>query len=111
MDVVPWSWFLGQNQNYRIFQEKTGPEIIEEIFNEFSFSDYQNSCQGNFPKSDYCVQYQESSFNFETSGTNLQTSTNIIIDQPLVSDYETLVYAGGFRNIEDGRQLTDLRMM
>lgn len=64
MQLVPWSWFLGKNQNFKIFQNKSAPEIIESIFTDFKFSDFQNVCEKEYPKLDYCVQYQESSLHF-----------------------------------------------
>ena len=36
-EVVPWLWFLGQTSDCRIFQNKTVPEIITQIFQEFGF--------------------------------------------------------------------------
>ncbi len=62
--VVPWLWFLDQTTDCRIFQNKTAPEIIKQIFQEYGFRDFSLSLYGDFVKRDYCVQYRESDFNF-----------------------------------------------
>lgn len=64
-EVVPWLWFLTRTSDCRIFQNKSVPEIIEQIFQDLGFSDYEISqVQGTHAKRDYCVQYRESDFNF-----------------------------------------------
>lgn len=62
--MVPWLWFLDQTTDCRIFQNKTAPDIIKQIFQEYGYSDYSLSLYGDFVKRDYCVQYRESDFNF-----------------------------------------------
>ena len=62
--VVPWLWFLDQTTDCRIFQNKTTPDIIKQIFQEYGFKDFSLSLYGNFVQRDYCVQYRESDFNF-----------------------------------------------
>lgn len=62
--MVPWLWFLTLTADCRIFQDKTAPDIIEQIFKDLSFTDYQVSVSGNHPSRPYCVQYRESDFNF-----------------------------------------------
>jgi len=64
MQVVSWSWFMGQNRNFRIFQNKSVLDIIEEIFNDYANANFQINCQKTYPPLDYCVQYQESSGEF-----------------------------------------------
>jgi type VI secretion system secreted protein VgrG len=64
-EVVPWLWFLTRTTDCRIFQEKTATEIIEQVFQDLGFSDYDISqIQGNHPKRNYCVQYRETDFAF-----------------------------------------------
>ncbi len=64
-EVVPWLWFLTLSANCRIFQNMSVKEIIEKVFKDLSFSDYQTSqIKGNHPKREYCVQYHETDFNF-----------------------------------------------
>ncbi len=65
--VVPWLWFLGKTSDCRIFQNKTIPEIIDSIFNEYGVSKFtKDKLSGNYPKHEYCVQYRESDLNFIT---------------------------------------------
>lgn len=69
-DVVPWLWLLTQRAGCRIFQDKSIPDIITAIFNEYNngYSDvvsYDNSTTpANHIPLDYCVQYRETDFNF-----------------------------------------------
>ena len=62
--VVPWLWFLTRVSDCRIFQEKKVPEIIEQIFRDHGFTDFENGLSGEYPKWEYCVQYRETDFNF-----------------------------------------------
>ena len=63
-EVVPWLWFLTRTADCRIFQKKTVPQIIEQIFSDLGFSDFQLQLGGSHPERDYCVQYRETDFNF-----------------------------------------------
>jgi type VI secretion system secreted protein VgrG len=63
-EVVPWLWFLTQTANCRIFQKKTAPEIIQKVFDDLGFTDYELELKNTYAKRDYCVQYRETSFNF-----------------------------------------------
>ncbi len=60
----PWFWFLSRTADCRIFQKKTAPEIIQEIFRDAGFSDFKNSLAGSYRTWEYCVQYRESDLNF-----------------------------------------------
>jgi type VI secretion system secreted protein VgrG len=40
-EVVPWPWFLGRTADCRIFQNKTVKEIIEQVFGDLGFSDFE----------------------------------------------------------------------
>lgn len=62
-ELVPWLWFLTRMADCRIFQEKTIPEVIEQVFKDAGFTDYQLEL-GSYDKWDYCVQYRETHFNF-----------------------------------------------
>ncbi len=63
-EVVPWLWFLTRTTDCRIFQKKTAPEIVEQIFKDLGFAAYQLSLRGTYVKRDYCVQYRETDFDF-----------------------------------------------
>ena len=63
-EVVPWLWFLTLRQDCRIFQDQCVPDIVTTLFEELGFYDYRNALEGDFPRQDYCVQYQETDFHF-----------------------------------------------
>lgn len=64
-EVVPWMWFLTQTADCRIFQNQTVPQIIEQIFQDLGFSDFETSeIKGQHKEWEYCVQYRETDFNF-----------------------------------------------
>jgi len=62
--LVPWLWFLTRTADCRIFQEKTVPDIIKEVFREHGFTDFEELLSGDYRTWDYCVQYRETDFNF-----------------------------------------------
>jgi type VI secretion system secreted protein VgrG len=64
LKVVPWTWFLTRTTNCRIFQDMTVPQVIEQIFKDFGFSDFQDQISGTHNPWTYCVQYRETAFNF-----------------------------------------------
>jgi len=63
-EIRPWLWALTLTHNCRIFQHLTVPEIIKKVFDDLGFSDYRFRLIYSYDKRDYCVQYQESAFNF-----------------------------------------------
>ncbi len=63
-EVVPWLWILTLTQNSRIFQEKSAIEIITQIFDEYDFAEYRNATKSTYQVREYCVQYNETAFNF-----------------------------------------------
>src|SRR5580658_4029637 len=69
MEVVPWFWFLTRQTYCRIFQAKSVPEIVTEIFDQQKdkshTADYKmNVNAGDYDELEYCVQYRETTFNF-----------------------------------------------
>ncbi len=62
--VVPWLWFLTRTADCRIFQEKTIPEIIKEVFKKHGFTNFEDGLTGSYSAWEYCVQYRETDFNF-----------------------------------------------
>jgi type VI secretion system secreted protein VgrG len=60
----PWLWFLSLTADCRIFQEMTVPDIVQELFRDHGFSDFDNRLNGTYRQWDYCVQYRESDLNF-----------------------------------------------
>jgi type VI secretion system secreted protein VgrG len=64
-EMVPWLWFLTQTSDCRIFQEKDVKQILEQIFRDLGFTDFDMSgVMGHHPKREYCVQYRETDFEF-----------------------------------------------
>jgi len=62
--VVPWFWFLTRVSDCRIFQEKTVPDIIKEVFDSRGFDQFELRLSRSFVTREYCVQYRETDFNF-----------------------------------------------
>jgi len=60
----PWLWFLTRSADCKIFQAKTVPDIIKDVFREHGFSDFKDTLSGTYPTWEYCVQYRETAFNF-----------------------------------------------
>ncbi len=59
--IVPHAWLLTQIYQSRIFQHKSVPDILREVFKSFEVS-YE--LQGNYKPRNYCVQYRETDFDF-----------------------------------------------
>jgi len=60
----PWLWFLTRTSDCKIFQEKTVPDIIKDVFRENGMSDFADRLNGSYRRWEYCVQYGETDFNF-----------------------------------------------
>jgi type VI secretion system secreted protein VgrG len=61
LEIVPEFWFLTRKAQSRIFQQKTVPDILTEVFQGLNVS---NQLKGQYQPRDYCVQYRETDFNF-----------------------------------------------
>jgi len=64
MTVHAWLWFLTRTSDCRIFQEKTVPDIIKEVFADHSMAVFDDGLTGTYAKREYCVQYRETDFDF-----------------------------------------------
>ncbi|MCK4870428.1 MAG: hypothetical protein KAS93_04890 [Gammaproteobacteria bacterium] len=63
--LVPWFWHLKFDSDCRIFQDKTIVQIFTSICKEKGFADYDISqLSGSYKPLPYCVQYNESTFDF-----------------------------------------------
>jgi type VI secretion system secreted protein VgrG len=63
-ELRPWFWWLTLEADARIFQNKSVPDIITSLFQEFGYVDFRNSLTGTYAEREYCVQYNESTFDF-----------------------------------------------
>ena len=63
LTIAPWSWLLTLTQNQRIFQNKTTKQIVEQVFKDRGFNDYDFQAAPGMQR-EYCVQYGESDFHF-----------------------------------------------
>jgi type VI secretion system secreted protein VgrG len=64
LTMVPWLWFLTKTNEHRIFQNKTTKEIVSQVFNDLGFKDFNFKATGNSTPREYCVQHNESDFDF-----------------------------------------------
>lgn len=60
----PWLWLLSRTADCRIFQGKTVPEIVKQVFRDRGFTDFDDALGGSYEPREYCVQYRESDFAF-----------------------------------------------
>jgi type VI secretion system secreted protein VgrG len=60
-EIVPRVWLLTRRVQSRIFQQKSVPDILKEVFEGYD-CDYQ--LHGLYEPREYCVQYRESDFDF-----------------------------------------------
>lgn len=63
LELVPWLALLSQSTNCRIFQHKTVPEIVSQVFQDRGFHDFEIRAGDREPR-EYCVQYRETDLDF-----------------------------------------------
>lgn len=59
--IVPHVWKLTLNSQSRIFQQKTVPDILREVFDGF---EVEFQLKADYKQRNYCTQYQETDFDF-----------------------------------------------
>jgi len=63
--IVPWLWLLTRASDCKIYQAKTIPDIVKEVFGDFGCSELvELNLTGTYPEHEYIVQYRETAFNF-----------------------------------------------
>lgn len=62
--LKPWLWFLTRTSDCRIFQNKTVPDIIKQVFRDNNFSDFEERLSETYQSLEYCVQYNETDYEF-----------------------------------------------
>lgn len=61
----PWLWFATRTRNSKVFQKKSVKEIVTDVLQPYSTdSKWELASASDYPKLDYCVQYDESDFDF-----------------------------------------------
>ena len=63
-EIRPWLWQLTLTSNNRIYQSKTVIDIISSVFKDLGFTDFNDRTSKRYAQREYCVQYQESAFDF-----------------------------------------------
>lgn len=63
LTVEPDLWPMKRDRNLRIFQEQTVPQIVKTLLGEYQVN-IEDKLSGSYRSWEYCVQYQESSFDF-----------------------------------------------
>lgn len=61
--ITPWLWYATRRQNYRIFQYKTVPEMVQEVLGTYGF-ELRFELSRSYRNWEYCVQYRETDANF-----------------------------------------------
>ena len=64
VEAVAWFWFLTLFADCRIFQNKSVPDIVEQVFKDRGYTDFELRLKGTYSPREYCVQYRETDFNF-----------------------------------------------
>ncbi len=64
VSIVPWFWFLKNRINSRVYQNETLEEIFTKVCEIYDFANFSFSLTEELQKIPYCVQYEESDFNF-----------------------------------------------
>ena len=64
VELRPWLWLLTRRADCRVFQNKSVPDIVAQVFDDAGQSDYEKDLQGSYPTRTYCVQYRETDFEF-----------------------------------------------
>jgi type VI secretion system secreted protein VgrG len=63
--VVPWLSYLRHTTDCRIFQNLNVPDIIQQVFQTYGFTDFEMAvAHDEYPRLEFCVQYRETAFDF-----------------------------------------------
>uniref|UniRef100_UPI0011446672 type VI secretion system Vgr family protein n=1 Tax=Myxococcus sp. AB025B TaxID=2562794 RepID=UPI0011446672 len=66
LTLVPQPWLVAYRYGFRIFQELSVPDIVKAVFKDAGLEDklFRWSLEGAYPRREYCVQYDESEWDF-----------------------------------------------
>ena len=73
--VRPWLWLATRRSDCRIFQNKTVPEIVQEVLSTYGFPIENHLAESYVPR-DYCVQYNETDAAFVSRLMEFEGSTS-----------------------------------
>ncbi|MDP9602921.1 UNVERIFIED_ORG: type VI secretion system secreted protein VgrG [Variovorax paradoxus] len=63
MRLRPWFWLASKRHDYRIFQDRSVPEILAEVLGRYGHP-FEQKLSRSYRAWNYCVQYGESDFDF-----------------------------------------------
>ena len=89
-EIRPWLWQLTLTSNSKIYQNQTVPQIITAVFSDLGFRDFSDRTTGTYAMREYCVQYQETAFDFVS---RLMEDEGIFYFFEHAKDSHTLVFA------------------
>ncbi|WP_224361408.1 type VI secretion system Vgr family protein [Hyalangium versicolor] len=89
-ELRPWLWLLTLTRDSRIFQSQTVPQILEQLFRDLGFTDFRLALRRSYTPREYCVQHQESAFDF---ASRLMEDEGIFYFFEHTKDRHTLVLA------------------
>lgn len=66
LTLRPWLWLLKHTQAFRVYQNQSTQDIVTDIFTQAGFSGWYSTNSLPSTKREYCLQYNESDFDFVT---------------------------------------------
>ena len=63
-EIVPWLWFLSLAADCRVYENKSVPDIVEDVFKRNNWTDFKLQTTGTYSPREYCVQYRETDLAF-----------------------------------------------
>ena len=124
-EVVPWLWFLTRTADCRIFQAKTAPEVIMDVFREHGFTDFEDRLSSPYRQWEYCVQYRETDFDFvsrlmeqegiyyyftHANGKHMLVLADSISSHQPYPGYEQITYFPPSQSITESEHVSDWRI-
>ncbi|MDH6593887.1 type VI secretion system secreted protein VgrG [Variovorax sp. TBS-050B] len=64
MQLRPWLWLATRRSDFRIFQGRSVPDILDEVLGRYGQPVEKKLSRSDYRRWDYCVQYHESDFQF-----------------------------------------------
>lgn len=64
ISLRPWLWFLSRTSDCKVFQSKSVPTVLDEVFSDEPSKVVEKRLSGDYANWVYCVQYRETDFAF-----------------------------------------------